>query len=77
MNQPLIKNTLLHFLEWIDKCEDLPYSDEKIVEMYLTGNPVKSFTEFEELEQLWSDPKSDYDMEIRGTIEKVWKVVKG
>jgi len=78
MNQPLIKNTLIHFLEWMENPSvTIPDTDEELVKLYLKEHPIPSFTEFEELEKLWSDPKSDYDMEIRKTIEKVWKVVKG
>lgn len=77
MNQPLIKNTLLHFLEWRANKGYYLISDEVLIQLYFEENPIPNFTEFPELEKLWSDPKSDYDMGVRTGIKESWKVVKG
>ncbi len=82
MNQPLIKATLLHFLEWKNKVSliepmRLETDDDDIVDMYLREHPVPDFMEFNYLNDLWSDPKNDYELGMRQGICEAWKVVKG
>ena len=76
MNQPLIKATLLHFLEWMEK-EDYRVPDKQTVELYLKQHPIPDFMEIPELNYLYSDANSDYDLGVRTGIEATWKVVKG